>query len=545
VRNAALAAFVLVAGSAAGCDCIGCSKTKAGTTSGKDWSLEVVCESTTRLGGAGAGHGVGILYPDGCDVEWRVRARGRPVDLPFERVINGTQPADHECSKTKAFCEQTKVDIDRAITDDAATIAVAAGGSAHLIYILQPGRPFEWTDDDDDREDVRDARAHGDTARLLALAPSPDDALWKLLKSGRPLAKGIEQALTGPRLERHFGEVKSAAQACSLSDEALTVVARQRAEIVNDAYDGWSHDPSACRRYPKWLAHAAPPPPVVERLERDLAACTEKCDPTRLEALASMADGFGSPRAIGLLVPHMHAPTREEWIAARGHTEFAFDAWYACGYAVARHDPGTARSVLIAELERASTRALPYFPPEREEAAEQDDAGAAPDAGAAADADGMGDAGDAIDQTDLDEGDAGDAGDDLEEGVLMFDIVPRRPDGVTPAMFYDTAPSIAELLMLVDDPSVRDRMNALARDPTRDRGVRQVAIGYLAAVRDKRARDLADSDVLTEEQRASVKRTLFGAPAASSSSSSSSSSASPSASPSLAPPRRRHRHHRH
>src|SRR5262249_37160926 len=131
---------------------VGCSKTSAGVVTGKDWSVTVACESTTRLGGIGAGHVGGILYPDGCDVSWSLEARGRS-DLRIDEKIEGDFSSAHECSKTKAFCKEAKVDTAQWAEGDDVKVSVSAGKKAYVVYILQPGRPFVWPRDSD-AEDV-------------------------------------------------------------------------------------------------------------------------------------------------------------------------------------------------------------------------------------------------------------------------------------------------------------------------------------------------------------------------------------------------------
>jgi hypothetical protein len=75
--------------------------------------------------------------------------------------------------------------------------------------------------------------------------------------------------------------------------------------------------------------------------------------------------------------------------------------------------------------------------------------------------------------------------------------------------YENTAIAIAMFLYTIDDVSVRDRMYAIAKDPKHDRGVRQVAIGYLVYKADPRAKELEGSDVLTAAQREEAKRLPF------------------------------------
>jgi hypothetical protein len=182
---------------------------------------------------------------------------------------------------------------------------------------------------------------------------------------------------------------------------------------------------------------------------------------------------------------------------------------------------------LKADFERTSTVPLPSLPRVSyvPEPLGDDDADAGAD-----DADGGAEPEDTASATD-----AGDDAGEPDEGVRLGELLPgfgkRKLDA--PPDFSMTAVDIARLLYLVDDRSVHDRMYALAQDPKRDRGLRQVAIGYLAYQYDKRARDLVDSDALTPAQRTEVKRVVFGPPP-------SDASAPP---PAPAPGRRRH--HRH
>jgi len=232
-RIIALASFV-VAGAFGGCDCAGCSKTNVGEVSGKDWSVSVVCESSTRLGGVGAGHVGGILYPDGCDVNWSVSARARD-DRRLDEPIDGERTTVHECSKTKAFCKEAKVDTAKWVDGEDVKVAVSAGDKAYVVYILQPGRPLIWPKMAV-ADDVLAVQAAGDVHRLLDVSPSPDALLTSLLDSDVSIKGGVEEALTGPRLERHLAEVKRAIERCTLSEAAMTVVARSHAETVSDVY---------------------------------------------------------------------------------------------------------------------------------------------------------------------------------------------------------------------------------------------------------------------------------------------------------------------
>lgn len=495
---------VAIYGSLAGCDCAGCSSTDAAKASGEDWSVTVTCASTTKLGAIGAAHAGGIIYPDGCDVAWKVEAHGK-AGVARTMSITGASPASKGCSETKAFCKSAKAVILSRGDGDEVVVAVSAGSAAHGIYLLDHQVPIAWPASLPESEalrPLRDARDKGDAAALLAALPSPDALVSSMLAGDVPADYAVLNTLTGARYERHRAELGAALRRCGLISSATAPLFKAHPDLGADLYAGAFHGAEPCAENVDALM-GGDLTALAPHLRADLEACTAACDSLRLEELASLADVVGTPEVVRPLVSHLEPPKPEAWIKDEDRARDAFVAWHASAFAVARHLPGEARPKLLAAFGRTSTHRLP------------EDAGP-------------------------DELDADDV--ELEP--------PRAP--VRGGAYRQTAKRLAELLLLVDDPALRDALHTFAREPKRDRGVRQLSIAYLSAVNDPRAKTLLDAGVLTSEQEATIERLHAPPPPAADAAAGDAAAADAGAeagtdagADAVAAPPRRRRHHHH
>jgi hypothetical protein len=495
--RAAIVAFLFGFGMG-GCDCVGCSSKEVARAEGKGWSIALSCEANTRLGGVGAGHAGGILYPDGCNVGWEVNVEGGK-----ERVkasLRGPSIDSHACSEVRAFCKKAKGTVAKRAEGEDMVVGASTGEEALGFYILQPGQPFQWPSKGVAANDEKPAGtvgkavaagSAGDPQVLLAAMPPVEALITQMLGGAIPLDEKMLPALEGPRLERHLLEVRTAIGRCVIPVKVIDRVAHVHAEVADEVYAAAFPrvlSERGCTHAREWLL-ASKPKGVAPRVVEDLRTCGAACPSERLEDLAVLVDSLESKEGAALLTKYLTAPRADAWTKDENEARSAFTAWHAAAYAVAHLDPATARGLLLAQVLSASTRGIRAMGDDDDDDDDDADAGDAGDAGRKADASAVA---------------PRDAGAPLEEGINDYDLPLEKPTSciIAGGSWAVTLRDLAELLLLTDDPSVRDALFIVARDAKRDRGVRQIAIAYLVAVHDPRGDTLfTESKILTPGQR--------------------------------------------